>query len=107
MYAEQLFLEPLIEPSLQRKRSPSHPAMPPFLPEQGVLAARASSVEKPSAVAMTKHRPKDNLRCCEEKLFIVVYRGSPTKTARPVSPSHPSGGDQLKAADLSGMWTTR
>ncbi len=106
MYAEQLFFEPLIEPSLQKKRSPSQPAMPPFLPEQGVLAAMASREEKPSAAAMSKHSPKGTLRIQGEELFIVAYRGSPTKTARPVSPSHPTGGDQLKVAVLSGMWMT-
>lgn len=107
MYAEQLFFEPLIEPSLQRKRSPSQPAMPPFLPEHGVLAAIASSEERPSAAAMTKHSPKGALRIQGEELFIVAYSGSPTRTARPVSPSHPEGGDQLKAAALSGMWMNR
>lgn len=37
--AEQLFFEALMEPSLHRKVSPSHPAIPPFLPEHGWLAA--------------------------------------------------------------------
>ena len=37
--AEQLLFEALMEPSLHRKVSPSHPAIPPFLPEQGWLAA--------------------------------------------------------------------
>jgi len=107
MNAEQLFLDPLIEPSLHRKRSPSQPAIPPFLPEQGLLAAMASNEAKPNAAAMTKHSPKGALCSCEGKLFIVAYRGSPTKAARPVSPSHPEGGDHFKAADLSGMWMTR
>jgi hypothetical protein len=37
---EQLFFEALIEPSLHRNSSPSQRATPPFLPEQGVLAAQ-------------------------------------------------------------------
>lgn len=39
--AEQLLFEALMEPSLHRKVSPSHPAIPPFLPEHGWLAADA------------------------------------------------------------------
>lgn len=34
-----------MEPSLQRKISPSQPAIPPFFPEQGLLAASAGSAE--------------------------------------------------------------
>jgi hypothetical protein len=41
MYAVQERLLPLTEPSLHRKVSPWHPAMPPFFPLQGVLAAWA------------------------------------------------------------------
>jgi hypothetical protein len=36
---EQLFFEALMEPSLHRNSSPSQRAIPPFFPEQGVLAA--------------------------------------------------------------------
>ncbi|VFT43027.1 Uncharacterised protein [Pseudomonas aeruginosa] len=34
-----------MEPSLQRKISPSQPAIPPFFPEQGLLAASAGSAQ--------------------------------------------------------------
>ncbi len=95
----------LIEPSLHKTRSP--PAMPPFLPEQGVSAAIASRAGIPSAAPITKHRMRDTLRSSLGELFILAYKGSPTKTARPLSPSHPVGGDQLRAADLSGRWMTR
>jgi hypothetical protein len=43
--AEQLFFEPLMEPSLHRNRSPSHRSIPPFLPEQGVLPAQAAELK--------------------------------------------------------------
>lgn len=79
----------------------------PFLPEQGVSAAIASRAEIPSAAPITKHRLRDTLRSSLGELFILAYKGSPTKTARPLSPSHPVGGDQLRAADLSGRWMTR
>lgn len=52
--------------------------------------------------AMAMHRLKDALRSCSGRLFIVAYRGSPTSTALPVSPSHPEGGDQLRTASLNG-----
>ncbi|MBV7566107.1 hypothetical protein KW846_17210 [Pseudomonas sp. PDM32] len=42
--AEQLFFEPLMEPSLHRNRSPSQRSIPPFLPEQGVLPAQADEL---------------------------------------------------------------
>ncbi len=35
-----------MEPSLQRKVSPSQPAIPPFFPEQGLLAACADRQEE-------------------------------------------------------------
>ncbi len=43
--AEQLFFEPLMEPSLHRNRSPSHRSIPPFFPEQGVLPAQAGELK--------------------------------------------------------------
>lgn len=42
VYAEQALLLALTEPSLQMKVSPWQPAMPPFLPLQGVFAASAA-----------------------------------------------------------------
>ncbi len=42
MYAEQDFLLPETEPSLQMKASPRQPAIPPLPPLQGVLAALAA-----------------------------------------------------------------
>jgi hypothetical protein len=42
--AEQLFFEPLIDPSLHRNRSPSHRSIPPFFPEHGVLPAQLEAL---------------------------------------------------------------
>jgi len=42
--AEQLFFEPLMEPSLHRNKSPSQRSIPPFFPEQGVLAAHVDGL---------------------------------------------------------------
>jgi hypothetical protein len=59
-----------MEPSLHRNRSPSQPAMPPFLPEQGVLAAMTWSEARPSTAAMIKHSEKDVLGSRADGLFI-------------------------------------
>jgi hypothetical protein len=47
--ALQLFFEALIDPSLHKKVSPSHPAIPPLRPEHGVLAAWAEDMARHSA----------------------------------------------------------
>lgn len=95
MYVRQLFFEPLTEPSLHRNRFPSQLAMPPLLPEHGVLATNTVSEDSASTAETAKQSMKGlALQSRGEGLLTLVnYSGSPTKTARPVSPSHPEGGD--------------
>ena len=69
--AAQLFFDALIEPSLHRNTSPSHRLMPPFLPEQGVLAASMDDAE--SASKMSTH----NMKQCFQAAALIVRTVDP------------------------------
>ncbi|ROO31617.1 hypothetical protein BIV09_03625 [Pseudomonas sp. 7SR1] len=56
---EQDFFEALMEPSLHRKVSPSHPAIPPLRPEHGVLAAKADADRDTRRIAIAMRSGPD------------------------------------------------
>lgn len=55
-YPEQIFFDPLMEPSLQTKFPPAQWDMPPFRPEHGVLASAPPLKNRKASVQSTFFR---------------------------------------------------